>query len=140
MILYLDTSALVKLYVSEKNSDTVTAFFQSAKVAATSLVAHVETLSALNRMKRERRLTAAQADKAKKSFEKDWVDYLVVKMDATLMKRAGQLVESFPLKAYDAIHLASAERLLHRAKSTVTFACFDKQLNAAARALGFEIC
>ena len=49
MILYLDTSALVKLYVEEAHSDWVHACAAEAEVLATSVVARPEMLSALSR-------------------------------------------------------------------------------------------
>ena len=39
MILYLDTSSLVKLYVKEDGSDEVKALFNGARVVTTSQVA-----------------------------------------------------------------------------------------------------
>jgi predicted nucleic acid-binding protein len=57
MILYLDTSSLVKLYLDEVYSEAVHRWAQEAEVLATSRVAYPETLAALARRWREGVLT-----------------------------------------------------------------------------------
>ncbi len=47
MILYLDTSALVKLYVSEEGSEIVRGAVESAGRVATSRIAYAEARAAL---------------------------------------------------------------------------------------------
>jgi uncharacterized protein len=56
--------------------------------------------------------------------------------DSAIVRRAADLAEEFRLRAYDAIHLATAERLFHEIQSEVRFACFDTELNRAASLLG----
>ena len=53
MILYLDTSALVKLYVEEENSSTVEHMVSKARIVATHLIAYVEAQAAFARLQRE---------------------------------------------------------------------------------------
>ena len=53
MILYLDTSSLVKLYLDEIHSEAVHRWAQEAEVLATSRVAYPETFAALARRWRE---------------------------------------------------------------------------------------
>ena len=52
MILYLDTSALVKLYVEEAHTDDVRGWVDAAEIVATCRVAYPEAVSALNRRMR----------------------------------------------------------------------------------------
>ena len=49
MILYLDTSAIVKLYADETGSDQVWAAVAEAKLCATHLIAYAETRAAFAR-------------------------------------------------------------------------------------------
>ena len=49
MILYLDTSSLVKLYVEEVHAVTVKGWVEDAELVATCRVAHLETISAFHR-------------------------------------------------------------------------------------------
>jgi uncharacterized protein with PIN domain len=53
MILYLDTSALVKLYVEEPGSRAVRALLERAQVVSTSRVAYVEMWAGLARKLRQ---------------------------------------------------------------------------------------
>ena len=53
MTLYLDTSSLVKLYVTESGSKVVRQLVGDANVVATSVVAYAETRAALARLRRE---------------------------------------------------------------------------------------
>ena len=61
MILYLDTSSLVKLYVEEPGSPGVRAIVDEAEVVATSVVACAEAAAAFARRKRERGTSAPTA-------------------------------------------------------------------------------
>jgi uncharacterized protein with PIN domain len=56
--LYVDTSSLVKLYVTEAGSEVVRQLVGGATVVATSVVAYTETRAALARLRRERALSA----------------------------------------------------------------------------------
>ena len=53
MILYLDTSSLLKLYVEESGTADVQAGAESAEVVATSVVAYPEGIAAVARRHRE---------------------------------------------------------------------------------------
>jgi uncharacterized protein len=53
LILYLDTSSLVKLYVEEAGSATIATLVAEASLVCTSVVAYPEARSALARLRRE---------------------------------------------------------------------------------------
>ena len=53
MILYLDTSSLVKLYLDEIHAEAVRQLAGQAEVLATSKVAYPEAMAALSRRFRE---------------------------------------------------------------------------------------
>lgn len=59
---YLDTSALIKLYVNEDGAEKVEAAIKRFEVAATSVVAYAEARAALARRRRE--TTSPQASTA----------------------------------------------------------------------------
>ena len=71
--LYLDTSALVKLYVDEDGSPVVRRTLQRAVVAATSALAYVEARAALAHRRREGGLAASEYRRAVRPFDDDWV-------------------------------------------------------------------
>jgi len=57
-------------------------------------------------------------------FEKDWKDYFVIEVSEGVAKLSGELVEKHPLRALDALHLASALFLRERVWSDVFFSSF----------------
>ena len=70
MILYLDTSALVKLYVEEPLSQELTVAV--AEAVATSLIAYTESRAAFARARREARLSAQTYRRIVGDFVDDW--------------------------------------------------------------------
>jgi uncharacterized protein len=139
VILYLDTSALVKLYAREVGSTEVKQAVARADLVATSLVAYVETRSALARKHRLADIDDAALRRHKREFERDWTRLNRLPVDATTIRRAGDLAEQYRLRAYDALHLATADLLQAAIRSAVSFACFDDALNGAAAMLGLRL-
>jgi predicted nucleic acid-binding protein len=136
MILYLDTSALIKLYVDEVESQRVREQCRLAQVVATARLAYVEARAALARVKREHRIKPHDLRRAVDDFDRDWDSYFVVELTGALSQAAGELAERHALRAYDAVHLASALRLKARSEQAVALLCFDKRLQKAATAEG----
>lgn len=138
-MLYLDTSALVKLYLDEPGRKAVTAAVSSEAIVATQEIAYIEANAAFARAERERRLDNAQLERLRSDFHRDWPNYLVLKISQPLLERAVKLVDSFALRAYDAIHLAAAQTLALETEGQLAFACFDRRLNRAAELLGMRV-
>ena len=138
MILYLDTSALVKLYAKEAGSAEVRQAVASAGQIATSLIAYVETRSALARKYRLDRVDGVALQRHKREFERDWAQLNRLPLDATTVRRAAELAEQHRLRAYDAVHLATADLLQAAVRAPIAFACFDNALNEAALRLGLK--
>ena len=137
MILYLDTSALVKLFVEEAHSTETRTAAKLAGICATSRIAYVEFLSALARREREG-LDASLAQGVRDQFETKWPDLMVVEVSRTISIRAAGFARVHGLRAYDAVHLASAQEIYETAPDMV-FACFDDRLNLGAKAQGMRI-
>jgi predicted nucleic acid-binding protein len=134
--LYLDTSSLVKLYVTETGSDVVRQFVGKATVVSTSLVAYAEMRAALARLRREGQLTASTFASARREFEGQWSAYLAVEVTDSLCRAAGDLAERYGLRGFDSVHLASFAEVAGRAGIGETrFSSFDDRLNEAARKL-----
>lgn len=141
MILYLDTSSLVKLYVEEAGSDEVQRFAEEASTVTTSQVAYTEGRAAFARRRREHALTPRGFATAKRAFEADWEHYVAVTVTRDLCRGAGDLAERYRLRGFDAIHLASFAEVLRslRGRTDVRFSSFDDRLNRAARRLSRAI-
>ncbi len=138
MIYYLDSSVLVKRFVREEGSPRVRQLARTARMA-TSTLAGVEVRSAIARLRREGLLDDAVAQRALQRVELVWSELLTVEPRGKTVVLAGQLVGRHPLRAYDAVHLASALRLSEDAGVAVTFACVDGALTRAAKAEGLRV-
>ena len=102
-------------------------------------IAYVEAFAAFARLAREKKLHKKQYEALKQHFSNDWKDYMHIESTQKLLEQAANFAEVFSLRAYDSIHLAAATLLYRESKQSVTFACFDQQLNKAASVLGLDL-
>lgn len=139
MILYLDTSALVKLYVRERGSAQLRAQVDKADAIATSVVAYAEARAAFARLRRERPASGKRHHERVGQLDRDWDHYALVELTAAVVRSAGELAERHSLRGFDAIHLASALWLKSAHTDDLAFAAFDRRLTAGAKAAGLTI-
>ncbi|MCX5735242.1 MAG: type II toxin-antitoxin system VapC family toxin [candidate division NC10 bacterium] len=138
MTLYLDTSALVKLYVAEEGSPLVHQAVANTPSVATSAIAYVEARAAFARRRRDGSLPLQEYRRILRDLDADWDHYLRIDVTEPLIREAAELAERHRLRAYDAIHLASAHVVKERLLEPVVFASWDKTLEAAARRHGLQ--
>lgn len=137
MILYLDTSSLVKLYVEEDHSSDVREWCDEAMLLATSRVAYPEFLSALTRRHNAGDLRGRAFEMLVGKFTSEWGKFVSLDFDEI---RAGELVAKHGIRGFDAVHLSSALTLTTDNQDVeIAFSSFDKKLNAAAAAEGFPV-
>ncbi len=134
MKIFCDTSALTKLYIREKESDVVVGYFEKSDEIMVSALYLPEIFSVLNRLKRERALSVQQYTELKKAVLDDFKDFRIFEITDEIIQTACQLLENYPLKAADAVHLACAFHV-----RPDIFLSFDQQQLAAAKAVGFII-
>lgn len=140
MILYADTSALLKLYIEEAESDTVRTLTASATEVWTHLIAYAEARAALAKARRMQRIDDDALRALVTDLDADWARLSVVDVDEPLVRRAGALAEQFALRGFDSVHLAAAERLNTVAEAeSFAFAAFDERLCEGAEALGIVL-
>ena len=133
MILYLDTSSLVKLYVDEHGSKNVHELVAEAELVATSVVAYAEARAAFARRRREKHLTPAGYRRAKAALDYDWDSILTLEVAEALSKSAGSLAERHRLRGFDALHLASYLLVVREfAGEKVRFSSADGRLDRAS--------
>jgi predicted nucleic acid-binding protein len=138
VILYLDASAFLKLYVREPESTQVRRAISDAVALCTHVLTYAEARAGFARAVRMGRLTARRLTTLKRELDRDWQRIDVLGVDDTLVHRAGDLAERFGLRGYYRIHLAAAELAMVRLGGGVDFRflAFDATLAAAAAALG----
>lgn len=139
MILYLDTSALVKLYVREGGSGQTRNHATRARALATSVVTYAETRAAFGRLQRERSRSRKRHRERIGQLDRDWNRYVLVELTAAVGHSAGELAERHGLRGFDAIHLASALWLKSVYSGELLFAAFDRRLVEAAQGVGLAI-
>lgn len=136
---YFDTSALVKAFVEEPGSDEVRNLLKGAEMPCASLIAYVEAVSALCRKRRERELSQSEFEEGCESFKRIWEGILIIELGHEIVSLAERLLCTHPLKALDAVHLASALWIKGETGEDVTFITSDKSLASAAREEGLDI-
>ena len=140
MIVYLDTSAYVKLYVAEPGSDLVEAAKAQAGAICTHLITYAELSATLAKAVREGRLTREGLARQLLRMEADWASTQVVDVTEGLVRRAGELAQRFGLRGYDSVHLAAAEAVWQALPGVdFRFVAFDDKLVEAARGLGMRV-
>jgi len=133
---FADSSAIVKRYADEEHADLV----RDVGVLVVSQLALVEVPAALWRKSRVGELSPEHARTLTTALDVDVAGgaLVVVAMTDGIVARAADLAATHPLRAYDAVQLATAIAVRDADPSCTTFACFDVQLRRAAAHEGFR--
>jgi predicted nucleic acid-binding protein len=131
---FFDSSALAKRYIEEKGSDQVQTILFSASALAVSVICVPEIVSALCRRRRERKVSTDEYQTAKASLISDISDATVIGITEEVVARAVTLLEQFPLRSADALHVACAVEW-----STELFVSADDRQCRAAKAHGLKV-
>ena len=134
--IYLDASALVKLFVPEDESDELNAALVGVTDVIISDLALTEMASALGRRARERLLSHREAQRLYREAWKVLRSSRHAELTPAIHRRAERLMLSLPLPlcALDALHLATA--LDEQAATVVSF---DPRLRDAAASQGLFV-
>lgn len=141
---YADSSALVKRHVPETGSAWFTSVADpsSGNVIVTVRLSLTEIYSALNRRVREASVTPADYAGMISDLNSIWAsDYEIVELTQPLVDETRLLCERHPLRAYDAVQLASAifarSGMQAAGAAPPIFLSADTRLLNAAQAEGF---
>jgi uncharacterized protein len=139
VIVYLDTSAFVKLIIDEPQSQDVHACFAGAQQAVSSVITYPEASAALFRRDRESSPAPARLRSWVAHLDARWLRIFAVPVAE---RAAGKLALRHGLRGMDAVQLAAALSLrseVHRTspQSEIILAAFDRQLLEAAEREGF---
>lgn len=132
-VLYVDTSALAKLYLIEAGSERIAERARAAPSVASSTLAWPECLASFARRRREGTISADEHRALREKFVSDWGNVATIDLDGRVLEIADRLLLDHALRGADAAHLASALYLAEQGLA-VEFACSDRALVAAARA------
>lgn len=134
MKVFLDTSAFAKRYVAEQKSDKVMKLCQQADNLVVSVICLPELISTLSRLVREKKLTKAAYRKLKNNAIADLTDVDVCQITSNVLVSVLSLLESYPLRAMDALHVACA-----LAVESDIFVSADRRQLLAAKKAGLKI-
>lgn len=108
-------------------------------VPATSRLTAIEVGSALTRRTREGGFSEAERDQILSALRSHFIFMQVIELSPEIADSAIELLKRHPLRAGDAVQLASCLRLQQALARPVTFVCFDDRLNEAARREGLAL-
>ncbi|MBF6595076.1 MAG: type II toxin-antitoxin system VapC family toxin [Thermaceae bacterium] len=141
---YFDTSALVKRYDPQENGAVqVIGFFSSPVAVFTSVITPLEVVSALRIKERNSIFTANSVQALVRALDLHLLtDYeLLIPQPQTYLE-ARRLLLTYKLRAYDALHVATALTITSAARippSQLEFWTSDQDQAAAATAEGFTV-
>lgn len=132
MTLYVDASALLKLYVEEEESSDARQILVDPSTWTTARHTLVEVHRDLARL-----LTGKGLDTFRRWFEHDWSELAVVELNEAVCARAAELAALTDVRTLDALHLGAASTA--GADGGMPIVTFDRRLAGAARSLGWTV-
>ena len=139
MILYFDSSALVKRYVEEQGSSDVLDWMDDSELNGTVLVTRAEVAAAITRAVRRQVVSQEDARQFLELFHQEWRNYTRLPITEALVARADALACEHNLRGYAAVHLAAALNWQELLELPVTLVTYDRELSEAAQALGMAV-
>lgn len=143
MTVFADSSAVVKLYVAEAHHESVR---QISGPIVVSVLAHVEVRAAIWRKHRLGEISVTDAGLLCAEFAADLAGddlpaprFAVIDVGEEVVRAAIDAVARHPLRAYDAVQLASALEVRKVLDGLDGFAAFDDALRSAAAAEGLAL-
>ena len=131
MSLYVDSSALLKRYVQEPDSEAAESLLRSDSSLLTARHTIVEVRRSLARL-----LDDPDAAAMRAAFGQDLEALSIVELDSATCDSAAAIAEVTGARTLDALHLAAAQRV---GGAAVPFLTFDLRQAQAARSLGLTV-
>jgi uncharacterized protein len=131
MAVYVDTSALLKRYLDEPDSDAAEEYLLSDATWLTGRHTYVEVRRNLARATRDEVLV-----RIRDTFEADWRRMTIIELDEVTCRLAADIAEQTGLRSLDSLHLGAATRL---GPATLSIITYDIRQAQAARQLGFDV-
>jgi predicted nucleic acid-binding protein len=130
MTAYVDTSALLKRYIDEPDSDLADRLVAGDPELVTGRHTIVEVRRNLARL-----LTGSARRESSIAFTTDLASVAIVELDAATCELAATIAEQTGARTLDALHLGAARRL----GTALTFITFDVRQAQLARTVGFRV-
>lgn len=131
MSLYVDTSALLKRYVTEDDTDVFNDYLAADPVWLSARHTAVEARRNLARL-----FEGSDLANAQNLFVADWEGTNIIELDATVCDIAGDIAEISGVRTLDALHLAAAQRV---GGGNLPFLTADRRQARTARDMGWTV-
>jgi uncharacterized protein len=131
MPIYVDTSALLKRYFEEPDSDAAETFLLGDSAWFSGRHTYMEM-----RRNLARAVTGDELVKTRDVFESDWRRTTVVELDEITCRLAADIGEQTGLRSLDSLHIGAAVRV---GVDVLSFLTFDLRQAQVARQMGFVV-
>lgn len=135
-LVYFHPGALVRLCTPAPGSRVAAALWDGADTVVTSRLADLEVRAVLAGGLRMGKFDDAAHERARARWGRLWLGLWTVELGDDLTARAAELAELHPLRATDAVHLASAMTL---ESPDLAVLSWDGPFTDAARAEGLRV-
>lgn len=139
---FFDASALVKRYLREAGTEWIRHLIAREQLRIfISTLSGAEVMAEIARKARTGEVDAAERDRAVRAFRHEFASsYALVSAEPRVIYKAMELLVTYPLRAYDAVQLASALALPPPPDGRkLTFVSADEGLLAVTKKLGFFV-
>jgi uncharacterized protein len=136
---FWDTSALVPLLLSERETPRAERWLRDDASVVVWTLTRVELLSALARRRRQEPAAARRLQAARRDLLAAWERWSEVTAVELVRRQAERIVETHPLRAADALQLGAALVAAEDDPAALEFVTLDRQQALAAEREGFRV-
>ena len=140
MIVYFDTSALVKRYIEEAGAPEVKTLFEAeGAILGSVIITQVEMAAALQKAIQLGNASESLLSEIWQDFLEDWKSITRIQMSSIMVEKASQFSLAHKFRGTNSLHLAAAWLWQEKLALPVTLASFDRELWLAGRQAGVQV-
>jgi predicted nucleic acid-binding protein len=136
---FWDTSAIIPLWLAEQGSTRAKSWYRNDPDVIVWTLTRVEIFSALARRRREVPAAVSRLLAVRRDFIRAWDQWSEVTAIEIVRRHAERIVESYPLRAADALQIGAAVVAAEDNPAALEFVSFDENLAGAAEREGFRV-
>ena len=136
---FWDSSAIVPLLLVESGSARVRSWYRADSEIIVWTLTRVELLSAMARRRREDITSAPMLSAARRNIMRAWDGWSEITSVDLVRRHAERFVESYPLRAADALQLGAALMAADGDPRNLEFVTLDRTLADVAEREGFPV-
>ena len=138
MRVYAESSAVLSMLLFEPSAPLVRRVFTEATFVATSALTLLEIRRAIVRGETIGAIPEGRGGDMRSDLNRMSANWSLIEMEGEILERAGRPFPAEPIRALDAIHVASA-MAIRETVGPVAVLSLDDRIRRCARELGFEV-